>query len=104
MKSITDICRIAKCARSTYYEAFGKPGFVELYKQESANLVQQSVAPVINAFITAALRGSFQHGKVLLEMADMYSDKLEITGQMNVNNPFDGLTTEELKKLIQDDD
>lgn len=102
MKSITDICKLAKCTRPVYYEAFSKPGFVELYKQESANLVQQSVAPVINAFITAALRGSFQHGKVLLEMADMYSDKLEITSK--TQNPFDGLTTEELKKLIQDDD
>jgi phage terminase small subunit len=30
----------------------------------------------------------------------MFNDKLEVTG--NMNNPFAGLTTEELKKLIQD--
>jgi hypothetical protein len=101
MKSITDICKIAKCARSTYYEAFSKPEFVEIYRQYSVDLVKQFIAPIINAFIREAQRGSFQHGKVILEMAGMYSDKLEITGK--INNPMEGLTTEELKKLIQDD-
>ena len=101
MKSITDICRIAKCARSTYYEAFSKPGFVDLYNQYSNDLIKQSVAPVINTFIREAQRGSFQHGKVILEMAGMYSDKIEISGK--IDNPFEDLTTEELKKLIQDE-
>lgn len=101
MKSITDICKLAKCTRPVYYEAFSKPEFVEIYKQYSVDLVKQSVASVINTFIREAQRGSFQHGKVILEMAGMYSDKLEITGK--INNPMEGLTTEELKKLIQDD-
>ena len=101
MKSITDICKMAKCTRPVYYEAFSKPGFVEEYNRRSANLIRQSVAPIINTFIREALRGSFQHGKVILEMAGLYSDKLEITAK--VNNPFEGLTTEELKKLIQDE-
>ena len=30
-------------------------------------------------------------------------DKVEHSGDMNINNPFRGLTTEELKKLIEDD-
>lgn len=101
MKSITDICRIAKCARSTYYDAFAKPEFVEEYNRRSADLVKQSVGSVLNTFIREAQRGSFQHGKVILEMAGMYSDKLEITGK--INNPFEGLSTEDLKKLIDDD-
>jgi phage terminase small subunit len=29
----------------------------------------------------------------------MFKDKLELSGSMNVNNPFEGLTTEELRKL-----
>ncbi|KAE9633727.1 terminase small subunit [Defluviitalea raffinosedens] len=33
----------------------------------------------------------------------MFNDKIDINGNMNVNNPFSGLTTEELKKLIKDD-
>lgn len=31
----------------------------------------------------------------------MFVDKVEHSGNMNINNPYEGLTTEELKKLIQ---
>lgn len=103
MKSITDICKIAKCSRSTYYEAFSKPHFVEIYKQQSMDMVKQSVASVLNTFVREAQRGSFQHGKVLLEMAGIYTEKqhLDHGGNININNPYEGLTTEELKKLIK---
>jgi hypothetical protein len=85
MKSITDICKLAKCSRPVYYEAFTKDGFVELYKRSSQDLVKQSVAPVLNTFIREAKRGSFQHGKVLLEMAGVYSDKLELAGGVSAD-------------------
>ena len=85
MKSITDICKLAKCTRPVYYEAFTKDGFVELYKRSSQDLVKQSVAPVLNTFIREAQRGSFQHGKVLLEMAGVYSDKLELAGGVSAD-------------------
>ena len=75
MKSITDICKAAKCTRNIYYTAFEKPEFVKLYKELSESIVQQSIAPVINAFVREAQRGSFQHGKVLLEMAGLYNKK-----------------------------
>lgn len=103
MKSITDICKLAKCSRPIYYEAFSKPGFVEIYKQRSMELIKQSIAPVLNTFIREAQRGSFQHGKVLLEMAGIYTEKqqLEHSGKIETPNPFEGLTTEELKKLAQ---
>lgn len=86
MKSITDICKAAKCTRNIYYNAFEKPGFVEEYNRRSANLVKQSVGSVINTFIREAQRGSFQHGKVLLEMAGLYTEnsKVEIAGTMPV--------------------
>lgn len=75
MKSITDICKLAKCTRPVYYDAFKKPGFVALYEQRSLSIVKQSIAPVLNAFVREAQRGSFQHGKVLLEMAGIYTEE-----------------------------
>lgn len=75
MKNVADICKIAKVDRSTYYRAFQKPDFIETYKELSESLVKQSIAPVINAFVREAKRGSFQHGKVLLEMAGLYNKK-----------------------------
>ncbi|MGJ0848174.1 phBC6A51 family helix-turn-helix protein [Tissierella praeacuta] len=106
MKSITDICKLAKCSRPVYYEAFSKSGFVEIYKQQSMDLVKQSVASVLNTFIREAQRGSFQHGKVLLEMAGIYTEKqqLEHSGNINANNPYEGLTKEQLLKLASDEE
>ena len=75
MKNVADICKIAKVDRSTYYRAFQKPYFIEIYKELSESLVKQSIAPLINTFIREAQRGSFQHGKVLLEMAGLYNKK-----------------------------
>lgn len=86
MKSITDICKLAKCSRPVYYEAFSKPGFVEIYKQRSVDMVKQSIASVINTFIREAQRGSFPHGKVLLEMAGLYTDKIEHSGSIDISD------------------
>jgi hypothetical protein len=83
MKTTKDLCQSIGISRDTYYEAFKKPGFVEIYKQSSKELVNRSVGPIVSAFIKEAARGSFQHGKVLLEMADLYSERVkqEITGK-----------------------
>jgi hypothetical protein len=84
MKSIKEICAIAAIGRTTYYAAFKKPEFQALYKAQSRALVDQSIAPVLNTFVREALRGSFQHGKVILEMAGLYSEKstVEVTGEL----------------------
>lgn len=89
MKSITDICKLAKCSRPVYYDAFSKPGFVQLYEQKSKDLIKQAVAPVINTFIREAQRGSFQHGKVILEMAGMYAEKQQMDISNKDGSPFE---------------
>jgi hypothetical protein len=38
---------------------------------------------------------------ILNKMDGEYTEKVEVNGQ--INNPFSGLTTEELKKLVDDD-
>lgn len=96
MKSITDICKIAEISRTTYYEAFSKPEFVEHYNKRAVELVKQQVAPVINAFVAEAKRGSFQHGKVLLEMGGVYTEKQQIEAtNTNFNTELTELSPEE---------
>jgi hypothetical protein len=73
-KNVTELCSAADVGRKSYYEAFKKPEFATLYRKLTLDLVKQSVAPVVNTFIKEATRGSFQHGKVLLEMAEMYQE------------------------------
>lgn len=83
MKSITDICKLANCSRAVYYDAFAKPEFVAIYKERSIALAEKYLGSVMNAFVREAARGSFQHGKVLLEMAGAYREttRKELTGK-----------------------
>lgn len=74
-KSISDICDTAKCSRNSYYRAFNKPHFREEYKRQAAALSERHLGQVMNAFVREATRGSFQHGRVLLEMAGVYTEK-----------------------------
>lgn len=108
MKSITDICKLANCSRVTYYDAFNKPGFVKIYKERSVALAEKYLGQVMNAFVREASRGSYPHGKVLLEMAGAYKEvtRREVTGkdgepvETNVNiSRTAGLSKEELAVL-----
>ena len=74
-KSISETCNVAKCSRNAYYRAFNKSHFREEYKRQAAALSERHLGPVMNAFVREATRGSFQHGKVLLEMAGVYAEK-----------------------------
>lgn len=102
MKSVTDICRIAKCDRKTYYNAFTKPGFVELYKKKSAELAEQSISSVVNAFIKQAQRGSFQHGKLILEMAGVYTEKSKVETTVTTKNELSELLEQRRKRVDPD--
>ena len=88
-KTVTEICRIADVDRKTYYNAFKKPEFVELVKEESRRLVQAAILPTIHTFIKETEKGSFQHGKVLLEMADLYREKKETKTELQANGGFE---------------
>lgn len=75
LKSIREICDMVPCNPKTYERAFKKPEFAQLYAERSAALAKKHLGAVMNAFVRQATRGSFQHGKVLLEMAGVYSEK-----------------------------
>jgi len=106
-KTITEVCDIAGCNRRTYYRAFEKPGFVELYRKRAKALASKYLGQVMNAFVREAAKGSFQHGKVILEMAEVYKEtsRQEHTGKdggpIEVVSRISGLSDEEKKKLIQ---
>ena len=73
-------CQKAGIDRSTYYDAFKKPGFVRLYRDMCVSLISQNLGPIIRAFEKEAMKGSYNHGKVLLEMAGLYTEKREVSG------------------------
>lgn len=97
--SITDICKAAPCTRSMYYRAFEDERFVAYYKAKAKDLISRAVMPVVNAFVKEAKCGSFQHGKAILEMTEIYVNKMELTGKggepMKIKHEFD--TIEEVE-------
>lgn len=95
-KSVTKICELAECSRNIYYDAFEKPEFVEYYKQKSKGLVEASLGKVVNAFIKQAEMGSYTHGKIILEMGGLYTEKTESTNKnLNANVELDSLEAAE---------
>ena len=99
-KSISEICDTAKCSRNTYYRAFNKPHFREEYKRQAAALSERHLGQVMNAFVREATRGSFQHGKVLLEMAGVYSEKTKYEHSGPDGGPIP-VTLDELKERFR---
>lgn len=83
-KSKTKICELAGCTRNIYYNAFAKPEFVEYYKSMCKSLIEEALAPTVNAFIQEAKRGSYTHGKIILEMAGLHTDKLQVEEKQTV--------------------
>ncbi len=107
LKSVSEICGLVPCDRKTYYKAFAKPEFKDMVAEMSKDITVRHVTQVVNAFVKQAVRGSHQHGKVILEMAGVYTEKVrqEHTGKdgapIEVKRDVDlsNLTDEELNVL-----
>jgi hypothetical protein len=75
LRTVTEICKLAKIARQTYYEIFKRPEFCALYRSLSLDIIKRNTGPLVNTLIREANRGSAQHLKMALEMAYMYVEK-----------------------------
>lgn len=105
-KNVTELCNLADVSRNKYYDAMKKEAFQELVKSTTLELVKAKIGDVLNAtYIYSLGEKGHQDRKMLLTMAGLYADKqeTEISGGLNVNNPFTELTTEELRKLARSD-
>jgi hypothetical protein len=78
LKTVTAVCRIAKIHRDTYYELFKKVGFRNLYREISMDMIKYHIGPLVNALICEAVRGSYQHIKMALEIAGIYTEKKRV--------------------------
>jgi hypothetical protein len=75
LKSVTEICGLAKCDRHIYYTAFEKEAFLGYYTKQSKALIKKAHSGIINASIRAALRGDSAHTKILLSMTGDYAER-----------------------------
>jgi len=81
-KSVTDICKLAKISRTTYYNIFDKPEFIALKRKWEKKLISNKTTSIIHALIREAEMGSIQHIKMALEMDGSYTEttRQELTG------------------------
>jgi hypothetical protein len=85
-ENITELCQIAGISRETYYKAMSKEGFKLLIKDTSLDLVRSKLAQVVNATIDFAINNPkcAADRKIVLQMADMVTDKLEHSGTIEL--------------------
>ena len=101
-KNVTELCNLAEISRNKYYDAMKKKDFQSLVTDTTQDLIKGKIGDVLNATYKYSLTAKgHQDRKVLLTMAGLYVDKkeTEISGGLEMNNPFAGLTEEELRKL-----
>lgn len=81
--SIKDQCDMANISTKTYQRAVRKKEYLQAEREACSEIIQKELIPIVHTFINEAKNGSFQHGKVILEMGDLYTEKQkkEITGK-----------------------
>lgn len=99
--NVTEACDYAEISRDTYYE-YCKNNQEFSDKMERAQTALQRKAKINLA--EKIENGDIEESKYFLarKCKDEFSTKqqVEINGGMEINNPFKGLTTDELRKLI----
>lgn len=84
-KSITEKCEIAGISRTAWYESFKKPEFVSLIPNTAIGLIKARAIELVNASFNAALSGSYNDRKMLLESANIVQAPQQQTN-IQVNN------------------
>lgn len=81
--SISELCEDAGVDRSAWYDALKKEGFVGKILNEHQTVLYASFPGIMNKIAKQALRGSFAHQKMILEILKVYSGDNPI---MNIDN------------------
>lgn len=93
--NVSELCQVAGISREWYYKLMQKPEFIAYYKKVQYEVIKGSIAKVLSATIDFAINDPkcHQDRKMLLEMADMYTEKKElkqdIQGEMGLTVVFD---------------
>ena len=82
-RNISEKCKAAKISRQTYYTAMQNPHFRKIKREAAKGLIDDDVTSLVHALIKEGKRGSHQCIKMGLQIADIYTEKEEITVKGN---------------------
>jgi len=89
--TVEQLAKKAGCQADTIHRRLQNEEFRSLFIETMKSSLTAEVPAVLNSFVEAAKAGSFQHGKLVLEIAGAYSDKKEIKANIGVSegeSPF----------------
>lgn len=99
--SVTKLCNLANISRKKYYDAMSKEEFRELVNATTLDLIKGKASNVLNATYLHSLgEKGHQDRKLLLIMMGLYTEKQQVEHSGKINDPYEGLSSEELRKLI----
>lgn len=99
------LSKVAGVSRETLRLSRKNEEFMEYYFQASLDALRGKVGNILQASAVYALSPEgFQDRKMLLTMTGLYADKQEtkLSGSVETTNPLEGLTRDEVRKLIGD--
>ena len=88
--TVSGICKRAKIARNTYYNAFGKDEFMKAVRATTQRVLLSSLLPVAHVHRSEAIKWKDHHAARLVYEALGILDKSEkkLTQQININLGF----------------
>lgn len=97
--TITKLCSEVGVSRTTFYEWMGKAEFRAYLNRLIDRYTDGELSKVWHALLRNIEKGDTQAIKLYFELKGRY--RQEINTNVRAENPFAGLTTEELKKLAE---
>lgn len=103
--TVKEKCELAKVSTRTWYNYMDNPAFMRLYRELMLKEVAMDARAMIRVATNEAMKGSFQHFKMLMEMSGLYANRLEIDKREThiyiEGKSVDNMTDEELFELAK---
>lgn len=96
--SVTDVCREVGVARSTFYKWMDDKNYLDYLQRLIDKYTDSELSAVWKALIVECKTGNVQAIKLYFELKGKYAAVVQ--NNIKMENPFAGLSTNDLKKLI----
>jgi len=100
--TITAIAKKVGVKPEYVVEKLKKPEFRQLFVESMQDGIVGEAPAILHSFVNAAKEGSFQHGKLILELAGVHQEnqRIDLHAKMDVEQPL-FKTDEERKEFLK---
>ena len=97
------IARHAGCSIETLSKRLKDPEFKQLFLETMKSSLLAETPEILSAFLTEAKSGSFKHGKLILEITEVYAEKkrVDMDANLKVDNSSPFANDEERKEFLK---